>query len=474
MKYIPKFFIEIWHLAFNERNNFSILKTDTFFGGVDISTQLDDFFRNSPEKNLFIIGAFGSGKTHQIANYVEKNKLKKVSYRSFFGVKGIESGYQHLLPIPIQLLEVIIISVLIYLFQNLLDHYDINIESSIYYSWMLIAFILLRNKLKVFYILGNIIRVFCSWYWIFAVMAFSVFMLWKTNFIMNNLWVFSTSIFFLFFLGLFSDSQKKEPVINIVDDLDRSSLNFEEQFALLSNLWQYKQQYVVLLGFNNEDQKNRTIEAVNKLNGKIILIQADEDVNEQIARSMDSVFPFNKNDWMNYIEPRALQGIITEVKLESELDGLNILFKKLFYLTKIIDYISVRLTLSPFDRQRIVYAEIRPPFTKVFKNLDLREPNDRRLRFTTATEQSQPLAMDIINKVYDSLSNDAEIKNLSKDIRVDQFATIFRFNMSKKSIFNLYGIDNFLLNQPIKTFIVIGGDSKILEKPIIENSDVPG
>lgn len=49
------------------------------------------------EKILFIVGPWGSGKTHQVMNYKSKRRDKRFCYKSFIGFRTLETSYLHIL-----------------------------------------------------------------------------------------------------------------------------------------------------------------------------------------------------------------------------------------------------------------------------------------------------------------------------------------------------------------------------------------
>jgi hypothetical protein len=245
---------------------------------------------------------------------------------------------------------------------------------------------------------------------------------------------------------------KNRPEIVVIDDLDRSSLAEEDKWALLSNVWKHKIKHLVLVGYTRESSKVDLLELASKLGGKTSYLPIDQEVNYSIATEKDLDFPFdrgkkNELDWMNYIAPRDLSLIISEVLRDSV--GETETFKTCFYLTKLIEKISSNLNLYPFDRQNIIYNLDRynDQAGKATNCRDNHKPGNYSIRFETDTENNQPLAADIVRKVYDSLLENNH--NLVKDLFLSKglnqewranFPTMFKFEKSKKGLKNLYGI----------------------------------
>jgi len=242
----------------------------------------------------------------------------------------------------------------------------------------------------------------------------------------------------------------------IIDDLDRSSMSAEDQWAMLANLWPQNVKYIVLLGYESPDKKSEVLEMANKLEGEIILLPCDQDTNMSLVQDLkkDPDFPFtgddsnysdiNSLDWMNYITPRQLISIVEEVRAESRYPEFSLqVFKVFSYTTKIIDLLSFNLGLNNFDRQHIVYQSGVNDINRRFHDAD--NPREAlQLRFFTKSELSTPLSIDIIKKVYKSLNPKSKeaFEVVFNDLSLSQrgsFSSIFRFNMPPKEISKLFG-----------------------------------
>lgn len=125
------------------------------------------------------------------------------------------------------------------------------------------------------------------------------------------------------------------PKIVVIDDLERSSLSFNDQWALLANLWQTKVIYIVCLGYPPDaaDTKDKMIEYAMKLNGRIIEIIPDEKTNYHILKQFNGDNPFKillykgkEGGWMTLFTPREIQILFnlaySHAKQEGDMRGL--------------------------------------------------------------------------------------------------------------------------------------------------------
>ncbi|MCE5317619.1 MAG: ATP-binding protein [Parachlamydia sp.] len=125
------------------------------------------------------------------------------------------------------------------------------------------------------------------------------------------------------------------PKIVLIDDLERSSLTFNDQWALLANLWQAKVIYIVCLGYppDSPDVRDKMIEYAMKLNGRVIEVLPDEKTNYHILKQFNGSNPFKillykgkPEGWMSLFTPREIQIlynlVMTRVKQEGDRRGV--------------------------------------------------------------------------------------------------------------------------------------------------------
>lgn len=123
--------------------------------------------------------------------------------------------------------------------------------------------------------------------------------------------------------------------IVVIDDLERSSLSFNDQWALLANLWQTKVIYIVCLGYPPDatDTRDKMIEYAMKLNGRIIEVLPDEKTNYHILKQFNGSNPFKimlykgkEEGWLTLFTPREVQILFnlatSRAKHEADKKGL--------------------------------------------------------------------------------------------------------------------------------------------------------
>src|SRR5581483_1498479 len=64
--------------------------------GISIENEVDVFISGS-QNRMFILGNWGSGKTHHTLRTLKSKKIS-CSYYSLFGIRSLEEGYRHLIP----------------------------------------------------------------------------------------------------------------------------------------------------------------------------------------------------------------------------------------------------------------------------------------------------------------------------------------------------------------------------------------
>lgn len=127
------------------------------------------------------------------------------------------------------------------------------------------------------------------------------------------------------------------PKIVVIDDLDRSSLSSNDQWALLANLWLYNNIYIINMGYPPDDKKARSkmMEYIMKLNGRIIEIVPDEKTNYHILKAQGSGAPFRillykdrQEGWLSLFTPREVQILFqlarTRARQEAQKRGTSV------------------------------------------------------------------------------------------------------------------------------------------------------
>jgi energy-coupling factor transporter ATP-binding protein EcfA2 len=100
----------------------------------------------------------------------------------------------------------------------------------------------------------------------------------------------------------------------VIDDLDRCSLSFSEQFALLSNLFPWRHKYIVTYGYHDNSQVSEIFELVKKLDIPYILVYPEPERIVDYAKFLDERFPFSAEEWMSALSFRDIETVVTMVK----------------------------------------------------------------------------------------------------------------------------------------------------------------
>lgn len=148
--------------------------------------------------------------------------------------------------------------------------------------------------------------------------------------------------------------------ISILEDLERSSLNLNDQWAFLANLWQHKRTYIIPLGYSSDDKegKFKMMEYAMKLDGEIIEIYLDEKVNYEILKKLDPDIPFqlDKEDkeyegWLSLFTPREMLMIEEQARLRAVSPHLN---KQTKYIHICLEFLCKKLGIP---EEEIIFDE---------------------------------------------------------------------------------------------------------------------
>jgi hypothetical protein len=379
-----------------------------------VSVKIDEFLDDDSdlnfEKILFIVGAWGSGKTHQVMKYKKSRPKIKFIYRSFIGFRTLESSYLHLLEnaskLQIFLFFIPAVVFAVYWLINipLIHRYipadDIDQMILKLFFGAFVTFVFITNYFRITYLLGS-------------------------------------------FLQTVSSFNKK---VFIIDDLDRSSLAESDQWAFLSNLWHVDHKYIVLIG--DGENRRKVLDKIEKLKGISFPLPSLQETNYGLASDViyGPKFPFQMGEWLNHITPRQFLNVLNAVKGEIKLIGFKDdveegQYKVFSYLTKFVDVLSSNLELDSYDRET---TEFEYRYTEengiVGEFYSFYMPKIGRVKMgDPPTQKSNPFSKLMIENLYESAQNtgmfllDPNWGDANND-NAGYLREIFRHNLSSKTL----------------------------------------
>lgn len=256
---------------------------------------------------IFVIGEWGSGKTTHIRHF-ETTHCNDYNFaeKSFFSIHTLHEGFLNLLNIYSKFFSVIGIILFVTLF-----YFKIGLLISIPVVAIFVAHIFITNIWKFYYI---------------VVSAFESFIL----------------------------KLKNKSQVCVIEDLDRSSMQHNDQWALLSSLRHVNFKYIISYGFSSEDEKIDIIQIAQKLEAKTIELPLDHKVNFKIVQEREIDFPFSESRWMEIFTPRELLHIIDDVRRISK--GHKILYMQAYF---VYFFYKEMLKKLKVDRDHFHYIRFR-------------------------------------------------------------------------------------------------------------------
>ncbi|MBI5624887.1 MAG: ATP-binding protein [Elusimicrobia bacterium] len=267
--------LNAWRLFANEPPDF-ILHRRKVLGEdrIHVKAEILRSLNQSDCRPVFVIGAWGSGKTTFVRNLEPDLRAKsRYLYRSFFAVSTPNEAYLNLLPRPIWIgLTASSLVVLAAIGQIAISKPSLLQYREIVVALVSVAtFLFVCNKMKAFYIVSCLLN--------------------------SRLW--------------------GNPFITVIDDVERSSLPSADVWAILSNLWMQDHKYLILLGYGSDDEKTEIIQRAIKLEGHLVFLPTDYNVNFKIAGNLDGSIPFSGGEWFGRLTPRDIVGIFVAVEKEA-------------------------------------------------------------------------------------------------------------------------------------------------------------
>lgn len=304
--------LNAWRLFVNEPA-FSSIPLPAIIGQDRIHTrdELFNFLRRDSAKPVFLIGAWGSGKTTYVRSLEsELRKRFRYHYRSFYPVSNLNEAYLNLLPrglwIALSIVGPVAIAAIAWL---ILKVPTINSHPKIIaIAASLAALFLITNRRKVFYIAASLINsVLC-----------------------------------------------RKPCLTVIDDLERSPMDTLAIWAMLSNLWTVRHRYVILLGYESEEQRADIVSRAIKLDGQLVYLPTDNSVNHKLGKTLDPHLPFSNLDWLSLLTPRDIIRIHGVIEQEApHYDSVR--YRELLYLNQYFLTLMARLGVFRQEFSKITF-----------------------------------------------------------------------------------------------------------------------
>lgn len=280
----------------------------------DINLRIENAMQQNSKSIIFLLAPFGGGKTSQLHYFRQKYAHLNFIYRSFLKIRSLDFAFMHMTPF-----------------------------------WGRLGFILLG--------LG---------------VCFTIMEMLPTTgalpFLLAIAYFFSKDVASLMytFHETFDNLLVRRDKIVIIDDLERSPLSSNEQWALLANLWKYKRKYLVSLGYSPDERKEKLklLEYVIKLGGVLIEMPSNEEVNVKFMKKLDPLFPFEFTtsqeniglQWLSLFTPRELEMVQEEVSIQCNASqDASALNRQISYVETCLDLLSKKIGLGKeeifFDRK---------------------------------------------------------------------------------------------------------------------------
>ncbi|BBH53723.1 hypothetical protein [Fluviispira sanaruensis] len=326
-----------------------------------------DFYLTNREKLIFLIGPSGCGKSHFIENYKKsQNKEYYFKTKNFIGISRLNEAYLHLSGYLKSLIIIFSLIFFIFIVSNIIEYYDFEFIS----LSILLFYIFAVNKFNITYACSEYISFFSKRMALkgLPIMSLAYQILEKRNI-----------------------SYLNKHKVMIIEDLDCSSLKENDKWALLSNLWNLKTTYIVLLNYMNLDcsldsMRFHLLQKCEKLEGKMIEFNPSWQLNEMIMiEYLRSLFllndefktPFYRPAWLEYFTPRELICTIdkfkydfAQYKFKKYGETGDVFFNCILIRTFLLAYMDKQCLLNIDDTLKIYFVgkedSATPQIIKIF------------------------------------------------------------------------------------------------------------
>lgn len=267
-----------------------------------MAAQLEKTFGDPDKKLIFLIAPHGEGKTTFIHYVLQKNPHIASTYKSFIKIRDLDFAFLHLTSLPGRFCFIVLSLIFTYFLVTLLP------PAGALPILLALGYFFAKNVANIIYVFYNTV---------------------------NNL------------------VTQREKLI-IIEDLERSSLSTNDQWALVSNLWQNKRRYLISIGYpsDQKQEKLKIFEYIMKLKGTIIEINIPNEMKLEIAKGEFPELPFRslpqklkgKPNWLSLFTPQELLIVGEEVSLKAfESPDLA---KQLTYVVFCLDWLTRKLELK--------------------------------------------------------------------------------------------------------------------------------
>lgn len=241
-----------------------------------VHQQLEEAIRTNSRRPIFLVGPFGSGKTTQLGEFFKRHPELKARTLSFNKISSLDFAFANITKYTLRLLIVqLCSSLLAYLFVLMpqMGALPLAMTIGIMYTKTLGNFLYLVHE------------------------------------------VLDTAL-------------RRKPEIVVIEDLERSSLRPEDQWAFLSNLWSHRRIYLVTFGYPPDEKKQRLkfLEWTLKLGGTFIEQPIIETAIYDFMKRLDPAFPFRHREvdalenrgWLSLFTFREMEMLREQVRLRGE------------------------------------------------------------------------------------------------------------------------------------------------------------
>ena len=278
-----------------------------------VGMQIEDALK-SDVKFIFLLGPFGCGKTTHLFHFLRKNKKLNYKYRSFIRINNLDFSFYHLTN---YWSRTILISLGITMVFFMFTYFPLLAAFPVA---VILGSVFMKNSAHLVYLIHEVCR------------------------------------------SLFSRKQK----VVMIEDLERSSVSEKDQWALLTNLWQYQYKYLITFGYpqENKEAKEKIIENITKLGGTIIEIPLEEAANYQLISEMDPEFPFTlpseasseNKGWLSLFTFREIITFnqLVKLRVQPEKNQNNLYLKQIEYIKICLELLLDKINLAT---RQIVFAE---------------------------------------------------------------------------------------------------------------------